>query len=452
MRICIVGAGKIGSALAERLSNEGHDITVIDKNERTVENIANTLDVIGFVGNGATYQVQSDAGAAYADLFIAATATDEVNLLACLVAHKLGARYTVPRVRDPELYSQMHHLKDELGLSMVINPELYVAEEIARVLRFPSANKVELFAKGAAELVECRTPENSVIDGLTIMEAAPKIDTGVLVCAVLRGEEVFIPTGGFVLKGGDYLYITGTHSDLVKTFKKIDMHADRVGSVMITGGGKISYYLASILGHEGMSVKIIEKDPKRADFLASALPGTSVLLGDAMDHELLMEEGIDKSDAFVALTGLDECNILSAAYARSNDVRKVIPKVNATNLTTIMGNLGIDTAVSTKQSTADRMLGYVRALSAGSDSANIELLYSLAGGRIEALEFKAQEGREYLDTPLRELAIRKDVLIAVIVRGRKTIIADGSSEIRAGDRVVVVTSGERITALSDILR
>lgn len=451
MKICIVGAGKIGGALAERLSDEGHDITVIDTNERAVENMSNTLDVIGCVGNGATYHVQRDAGVADADMLIAVTATDEINMLACLIAHKLGVSYTVPRVRNPEYYAQLHYLKDELGLSMVINPELATAEEIARILRFPSANRVELFAKGRGVLVECRMPEDSVLNGLTLIQASPVIGSSVLVCAVLRGEEVFIPSGDFVLKSGDYLYITGAHAELVRAFKKIDMHAERLSSAMIIGGGRISYYLASILHKDGMQVKIIERDPARADELAALLPHASILLGDSTEHELLMEEGINKMDAFIALTGLDECNILTAAYAQMNNVRKVIPKVNDKNVSVLTEALGLNSVVSPKQATTDRILGYVRALAAGADSANVELMYSLAGDRIEALEFCAASTGAYLDKPLSELSLKRDILIACIIRGRKTIIPGGSDCIRAKDKVLVVTANKRISALTDIL-
>ena len=451
MKICIVGAGKIGGALAERLSDEGHDITVIDKNERAVENISNTLDVIGFAGNGAAYQTQQDAGVADADMLIAVTATDEVNMLACLIAHKLGVKYTVPRVRNPEYYSQLHYLRDELGLSMVINPELATAEEIARILRFPSANRVELFAKGRAELVECRMPEDSVLSGLSLIQASPVIGSSVLVCAVLRGEEVFIPSGNFVLRGEDFLYITGAHADLVRAFKKIDMHAERLSAVMIIGGGRISYYLASILEHEDMQVKIIERDALRADELASLLPRASILLGDATDHELLMEEGINKTDAFVALTGMDECNILSAAYAKICNVRKVIPKVNNKNLSSLVDGLGLESTVSPKQTTADLILGYVRAVAAGADSANVELMYSLAGDRIEALEFCASGTGAYLNTPLSGLNLKRNILIACIIRGRKIIIPKGSDCIHEKDRVLVVTADKRLSALTDIL-
>lgn len=451
MKICIVGAGRIGVALAERLSGENHDITVIDKNEKAVEHISNTLDIIGYVGNGATYPTLEEAGAADADLLIAVTATDEINMIACLIAHKLGAKYTAARIRNPEYHAQLHHLRDELGLSMAINPELAAAEEIARILRFPSANYVELFAKGAAELVECTTPKDSVLDGKTLIEAAPILGSEVLVCAVIRGEDVFIPTGTFVLKGGDYLYITGSHSALVKTFKKIDLHNERVNSAMITGGGKVSYYLSQILGRNGLDVKLVEKDPERADELAALLPKTNVLLGDATDHELLMEEGINNTDAFIALTGLDECNILSSAYAKMNKVRKVITKVNNQNLYGLSGSLGLDSVISPKDTTADLISGYVRALSASADSDNVELMYSLANGRIEALEFKAPAQGEYLDIPLSELKIKKGILLALIIRGRKTIIPRGSNRIMAGDRVVVVTSGMQLTALSDIL-
>lgn len=451
MQIVIVGAGKVGFTLATQLQLEGHDITVLDKNEQVIEKIGNSLDVIGYVGNGASYPVLQAMDLSRCDLLLAVTASDEVNMLCCLLAHKLGAKYTVARVRNPEYAEQLTILKDDLGLSMTVNPERAAAAEIARILRFPSASRVELFARGKAELVASRVAEGSALDGIPLSRLPQKFGVRVLICAVERNNEVVIPGGDFTIQTGDTLYLTGAPADMAKAFRRIHLHTDPARSVMIVGGGRISYYLAEMLHREGASVKIIEQNQARAQELAAQLPSAVVLHGDASDHDLLLEEGLKRCDAFVTLTGVDEGNILSALYAIDLNVPKVIAKVNSDNLAKLIKNTDLQTTVSPKQITANQILCYVRALAAGLSDENVLSLYKILGGRVEVLEFVAPEEGAFLNTPLKDLRLKKNTLIACLVRGGRTIIPDGTERILPKDGVLVVTADQRLRELKGIL-
>lgn len=451
MRIFIVGCGKIGQTLARQLVAESHDVTVIDTDEQVLSNMNNTLDVICYAGNGASFLALRDAGAESADLLIAVTESDEVNMLCCLTAHKLGARHTVARVRSPEYFEQLYFLKEELGLSMVINPELAAAQEIARILRFPSAAKVELFAKGRAELVSFRLPENSPLIGVPLHQLPQKTGMRVLFCAVDRDGEVSIPDGAFELRAGDRVYITGATEEMSGAFRRMHMFSSRVRDVIIAGGGRITYYLAGMLVKAGMRVKIIERDAARAQELGSLLPKCTILCGSVADHELLLEEGLSGSDAFVALTGLDEGNILAAMYAASSGARKVIAKVNNANLVQLIRGGRLESVVSPRDITANRIVAYVRAVNASRDSSNVESLFQIVGGKVEVLEFHAGEEGAFLHVPLKDLQTKPGILIACIVRGGKAIIPGGMDSIEPRDGVLVVTKDHHLTALEDIL-
>lgn len=452
MRIIIVGGGKVGFSLAKQLENEDHEITVIDTNEHVINQISSSLDVYACVGNGAVYSVLKSAGVENCDLLIAVTATDEINLLCCLGAHKLGAKRTIARVRNPEYSEQLVALKDDIGLSMSINPERAAAAEIARLLRFPAASQVELFAHGRVELVSCKVTAGNILCDLKLCDLQKTIGAKVLICAVTRGDETTIPSGGFVLKEGDELYLTGAPGEIRRVFKKADLFTDRVRTVMIGGGGKITYYLAQILSRENISVKIIEKDEARASALAAALPKAVILNGDIADYELLNEESVDRQDAFVALTGLDEGNILSALYADRRSVNTVIAKVNNENLYSLIKNSNIDAVVSPKNVTANLICGYVRALDARNPESSVLSLCKLVDGRVEALEFRAREkDKGVIGVPLMELRMKKNMLVACLVRKGRVIIPGGADYIQAGDSVLVVTAGRRLGALTDIL-
>ena len=451
MRIFIVGCGKIGQTLARQLVAESHDVTVVDNDEQVLETMGNTLDVICYAGNGASYLALRDAGAADADLLVAVTASDEVNMLCCLTAHKLGARHTVARVRNPEYFEQLYFLKEDLGLSMVINPELAAAQEIARILRFPSAAKVELFAKGRAELVSFRLPEDSPLLGVPLHELPKKTGMRVLFCAVDRDGEVSIPDGEFRLRAGDRVYLTGATEEIGGAFRRMHLVSSRVRDVIIAGGGRITYYLAGMLHKAGMGVKIIERDAARAQELSTLLPRCTVLHGSVADHELLLEEGLAGSDAFVALTGLDEGNILAAMYASSSGVRKVIAKVNNANLVQLVRDGRLESVVSPRDITANRIVAYVRAVNASRDSGNVESLFQIVGGKVEVLEFHAGDEGAFLNVPLKDLRTKPGILIACLVRGGRAIIPGGMDSIHPRDGVLVVTKDHHLTALEDIL-
>lgn len=450
MKTIIVGGGKVGLSLARQLSVEGYDVTLVDRNDRVVEQARTTLDVIGIVGNGAAYPVLESAGAKDADLLVALTASDEINMLCCLTAHQIGSKYTIARVRNPEYYDQLFFLKECLGLSMVVNPELAAAEEIARILRFPSATKVELFARGRVELVSYHVTESSGLSGAILSDLPRKAGIKVLICAVEHEGNVIIPSGDYRIANDDIIYFTGAPEQITVAFRKLHLLTDRVQNVLIIGGGRISYYLANKLAKDRINVKIIEKDGARASELAAALQKAVVLNGDASNHELLLEEGLSKQDAFVALTGLDEGNILSAIYAYRHQVPKVIAKVNNDSLVPLIRKTGLESVISPKQITANQILRFVRALSAGHESGDIVALYQIVGGRVEVMEFRAT-AEEYCNIPLKTLPMKQNILIACIVRRGKTIIPDGEETIQRKDSVLVVTAGQRLKRLTDIL-
>ncbi len=454
MKIVIVGGGKVGSKLTESLCAEGHDIIVIDSNADVLERLSNVMDVGCVVGNGATYKAQKEARVESADLLIAATAHDEINMLCCIVAHKLGAHNTIARIRDPEYTEQLALLKDELGLSMTINPELAAAEEISRMLRIPSALNVEIFARGRVELIEMRISPDSPLVGISLMQIYKRYQIKLLICVVARGSEVIIPNGEFVLNAGDRLHITASPVEMARFFKAVYPDKRRkIKSVMITGGSRIAYYLAQRLARVGIGVKIIENSAERAKELSQLLAKAIIIRGDSTDHELLREEGLDEADAFIALTGMDEMNIISAFFAKWRNVGKVVAKVNNENLFGILPEGVLDSVVSPKTATANQILSFVRGVDSSPEGSNVETVYQIAGGRAEALEFAAKGNHPVFGIPLKELSIRlkKELLIACIVRGATTIIPGGNDSILSGDRVVIITKHRRINDLMDIL-
>lgn len=441
----------MGYTLAAHLLAENHDITVIDKDENVLNQTQNTLDVIGYLGNGAAYHTLVESGAAKADMLIAATASDEINMLCCLSAHKLGAKITVARVRNPEYYEQSNFLKSELGLSMVFNPERLAAAEIARILRFPSTADVEVFAGGRAEMVSCRVKPESPLEGVPLRDLAKKTGLNVLICAVERDGAVMIPSGDFVPCVNDKLYFTGSPTSVGAAFKKINLTASRARSVLIAGGSRIAYYLATELEKSGVEVKIIEVNPARAQELCRVLPKTSIIGGDAADYELLREEGIATVDAYISLTGLDEGNILSGLYAAEQGAKKVIVKVNNDNFVPLINGSSLETIISPKRIVANRILSYARAVSAGTVSGNIKSMYKFIDGNVEMLEFSAGADGSYLNVPLKDLAIQKGIIVACIIREGKVIIPGGNEKILANDSVLLVTAERKLQSLSDMV-
>lgn len=451
MRITIIGGGKLGTSIARGLRAENHEITVIDKDEAVISNLSNTLDVIGYVGNGASYAVLESAGVSDCDLLIATAETDEVNMLTCFFAHKLGAKHTIARVRDPEFVEELYHFQEDLGLSMAVNPELLAAEEIARVLRLPSATHVELFAGGQVELVSCRLPEDSEFSDVLLSDLSETYGIHALICAVCRGEDTVIPRGDFRLSGGDLLYLTGSPRVIENTLRKLHLITHPVENVMITGGGHVSYYLAEALSKKKIKVKILERLESRAEELAGLLPEATILCGHASDQELLAEEGIDKTDALVALTGLDEGNILSALYAKRKRVPKVIVKVNDRSMVRLIPDGSLETVISPKEVATNHILRYVRAITSRAPEGNVLSLYKLAEGNVEVAEFRAAENSGVVNTPLSELALKKDILVACLVRKGKILFPRGTDSILPEDSVLVVSRNRILYELSDIL-
>lgn len=451
MRITVVGGGRIGTSLIRGLVAEKHEITLIDSDEKVVETVGSLHDIIGYVGNGAAYSVLESAGVRGTDLLIAVTANDEINMLACLTAHKLGVAQTVARVRSPEYVEHMYLLKDDLSLSMTINPEYAVAEEIARVLRFPSATHVELFAEGKVEMVTFTVTEENPLCGALLSQLPQKIGTSVLVCAVDRGGEIVIPSGSFRISANDTVYLAGAPADVSATFRKVGLSQNPVRTVMLAGGGNISYYLAERLLHEHVHVKIVEENEKRCEELAEALPGAVILHASVSEHEVLLEEGLPKTDAFVALTGLDEANILASLYADRQKVRKVIGKVESGSLAALAKDSGVS-VISPKQVTENQILRFVRSMADRVPETSVLSLYKLADGQAEMYEFALEDEIPGLcDIPLMKLKLRPGVLVACVVRSGKIIIPHGTDVMKKGDRVLVVSAEQILSELTDVL-
>ncbi len=452
MKIVIVGDGKVGQALTGRLAEEGHDVVVIDSSPKALRTSVEVHDVMGVSGNGASYAVQKEAGVEEADLLIAATSGDELNLLCCMVAKKLGARHTIARVRNPDYADQLVLMKEELGLSMTINPELAAAREIARMLRFPSALKLDSFARGQVELVEIKVKADSPLLGQALYSLSSRLGIRILICAVRRGEDVYIPTGDFVLREGDKISITASPDQLDSLFRKLGIYRHKIHRVMVVGGGRIAYYLAKQLLKLGMFVKIIEQDAARCEQLSETLPKAHIILGDGTERELLEEEGIADMDALVAVTGMDEENIIISMYAGTLGLAKVVTKINRMSFQEILDGAGIESVITPKGITVNQIVRYVRAME-NSQGSNVETLHRIVGGRVEALEFNVAGNcqGELTGIPLKDLRTRKNLLIACIIRGRQIIYPGGNDTIEEGDNVIVVTTEHQLQDLSDIL-
>ena len=439
MNIIIVGCGKVGQALAEQLNEEGNDITVIDLLASKVNETAARYDVLGVVGNGATHLTQQEAGIRNADILIAVTGSDELNLLCCLIAKKAGNCHTIARVRSPQYSSEAPYLKEELGLAMVINPEQAAAAEIARVLRFPSAIKIDTFAKGRVELLKFKLPEASPLAGLAVKEISTKLHCDVLVCTVERGSSAYIANGEFRFLDKDIISIIASPKNANLFFKQIHYKMNSVKDVMIVGGGDITHYLCEILNRSGINIKIIEKDLQRCEELSETLEYATVINGDAVDQEVLLEEGVDRVGAFVALTNLDEENILLSLFAKSMKVNKLVTKVNRIDFDDVIRHLDLDTVIYPKNITSESIVRYVRAMK-NTIGSNVETLYNIIKGKIDASEFIIKENSPIVGKPLMELKLKPDVLVASIWRDRKVIIPRGGDSMQVGDGVVIVSS------------
>lgn len=451
MQIVIIGDGKVGHKLAVQLSEEDYDIVLIDQNAGKLKEALNRLDIICITGNGADAEIQRQAEVDRSDLVIACASTDEFNMLSCLLAKRLGAKHTIARVRNPIYYQQIDLLRSDLHLSMAVNPELSAANEIARILLFPEASKVETFMKGRAELVEHILKAGNPLAGLSLAEIDRRFKIDMLVCAVKRGNSVFIPDGDFVLQEDDRLHIAAGHHDLRSIFKSMGKKNTKIKRVMICGGGNVCFYLSRQLLQAGMQVKIIERSKEKCEYLCELLPKATIIQGDAADHDLLIEEGIGESDAVVALTGMDEENIIMSLFAKAQGVDKIIAKVNEDSRAQMVEGLGIDSIVSVKSAAADEIVNYVRAMKNSYSSANVETSYRLLGGKVEAMEFIIRKECRFTNVALKDLPTKPNHLIACIGRGRKVIIPGGDDHMEVGDSVIVVTKEHTINEFTDIL-
>ena len=450
MKIVIIGSGKVGRAIVEHISKEGHDLCVIDKNTKVVEELINSFDISGVLGNGASYEIQKKAEVDKADIVITTTSSDEVNILACLVAKKLGAKNTIARIRNHEYYQQVNFMKKDLGLSMIINPEQEAANEIVRMLDFPQALKIDTFSKGRISLIELFIGKDSPLVGDTLQVIRQKYPYQVLVCAVQRGENVFIPKGDFIIEANDKIHITAPRDEIVKFLSKLGYIDKKLSSVMVVGGGKISNYLVQKLVKNKYRVKVIEVDEKRCYELGELFPDATIICGDGADQDLLVDEGIESTDALVSLTGMDEENIIISMYASNIKVPKVISKVNRDGFAGMLQSTGIASVVSAKNIAAVRVVRYVRALS-NSRGSNVVTLYKLVNNQVEALEFAVNSKALCIDKTLKELKLKKGILIAAIIRNNEVIIPDANSCIKLNDSVIVVTNNPYLDNLNDIL-
>lgn len=450
MRIIIVGCGKIGLSIIKQLVIEKHDITVIDKNQEVINDITNNYDVMGLVGNGASYSVQKDAGVDRTDLLIAVTGSDEINLLCCLFAKKAGNCNTIARVRDPLYSKEIQYIKDELGLSMIINPEYAAAVEISRLLRFPSADKIDTFAKGRVELLNLVITEDSPFVDKTLIDVAKRVLSDILICTVERGDDIFIPNGAFILRANDKITIVASAVNSREFFTKIGYDTHQVKDTMIIGGGTMTYYLAEILLKMGIKVKIVEVNREKCETLSENLPRATIINGDATNQEILIEEGINGCDSFVSLTGIDETNIILSLFAKTRTQGKIVTKIDRISFDDIINTFNVGSLIYPDKIAADYIVSYVRAMQ-NSIGSNVETLIKLNGGRVEALEFKILKGSPVIGIPLMQLNLKRDILIGCINRRGTIIIPKGQNTIEEGDTVIVVTTKSGLSDIKDIL-
>ena len=450
MKIIIVGCGKVGTTLAEQLNRENHDITLIDCDSEALQSISDSTDVMSVTGNGAVYQVQMEAGIKEADLLIATTNSDELNMLCCLIAKKAGNCHTIARIRNPEYSAEINYIREELNLSLAINPELAAAREIARLLRFPNAIKIELFAKGRIELLKFLIPKDSILDRMKVMDVVSRLKSNVLICAVERGDNVVIPDGNFEMRGGDKISFIAPHADCADFFRKAGIENNTVNSAMFVGGGKLTVYLAKALADTKIKIKIIEQDEERCRILSEILPHAMIIHGDGSDQKLLLEEGIRQTEAFASLTGFDEENILLSLYAASQSGAKLITKVNKIAFENVINSLNLGSVIYPKMLTADIILQYVRAMQ-NSMGSNIETLYKIVADKAEALELRVRGDSPVLGIPLEKLRTRNNLLVACINRNGRIIMPRGKDTLEAGDTVIIVTTHTGLNDLKDIL-
>lgn len=450
MRIIIVGAGKMGKAILKHVCKENHEVVVIDNRAKVIEDIINTYDVMGICGNGVSYEIQKSAGTDKADLFIALTVTDETNMLACLIAKRLGAKNTIARVRDVDYNKQIELMRGTLEITRTINPELESAKEILRIINFPEALKVESFAHGDADITEFFISNDSPIAGLSLMQINQKLGVSVLICAVERGSEVFIPNGQFVIKGNDKIYIVSSQAESKAFVSKLGLSKTKLKNIMIIGASKIAYYLAEALVNNKYNVKIIEVNQDKAKAIAESIKGANVVLGDGANQEVLSEEGLQNYDAVVCLTGIDEENIIISLYANKLNIRKTITKVNKASFAGLLESIEMGSVIYPQEIAANQVVSYIRS-NANRRGNNIVTLHKIVNNQVEAVELIVSKESSLLNKPLKDLKLKENILIGGIIRNQEVIIPSGTTTINENDSVIVVSKGIIINDLGDIL-
>ena len=450
LNIIIVGCGKVGATLTEQLSKEGHDITLIDKNANAMNALADLYDVMGIVGNGASYSIQMEAGIENADLLISVTNSDELNLLCCTVAKRVGDCAAIARVRNPDYNEEINYLREKLGLAMIINPEREAGREIAKVLYLPTALEINTFAHGQAEMIKLRIPKGNIMHQQSIVSLAKKVSVSFLICAIERNGKVTIPSGDFVLEAGDVISFITPRLTTRTFLREIGFETNQVADAMIVGGGTSAYYLAKRLISADIEVKIIERNPSRCEELSELLPKATIICGDGGDVDLLLEEGIEDTEAFVPLTGMDEENIMLTLHAKQVSNAKVITKINRFNFKSVVNSLDLGSVIYPKYITAEAIIAYVRAKQASMDS-NIETLYHLFDYQAEAIEFRIDKPSAVTDITLANLKLKNNLLIATINRNGRIFIPTGTDSIHLGDTVIVVTTHSGFNVIEDIL-
>ena len=445
MKIVLVGGGKVGTALARQLSEEGHNVTVIDTNKARVEHIGESYDVMSILGNGSSITTLSEAGVEEADVFIAVTGSDELNLLCCMFAKKAGHCHAIARVRNPSYSHELDFIKKQIGISAIINPEMAAAKEISHLLRFPGASKIDTFAGGRVRLIKFALTERQGLDGV-----ATRLKSDILVCAVERDGGVIIPNGNFVLQNGDQVTFLATQEKAHEFFQRINMPVRPVRNALIVGGGAIAYYLSQELLENHVRVRIVERDPARCNVLAESLPEAQILNEDGSNRDFLLSEGLESTEAFVALTNIDEENVLLTLFAKKHSKGKLVTKINRLEFDDILAGLDLGSIVYPKYMTCDYIVQYVRALQNEAGN-NIKTLYRILDDRVEALEFTVHEESRATGVPLSQLHLKKNLLLCCITRGDNILIPRGGDQIQVGDNVIVVTLEHGLHDLRDIV-
>ena len=450
MNIIIAGDGKVGSTLARQLSAEGHDVMLIDSDANVLNSSIERFDLMGIHGNCASKKVLLQAGVKDAELLIAATGADELNLLCCTTAHGINPKlHTIARIRNPEYTEQIHEMRHIFALSMSVNPERQAAAEIERLLKYPGFLRRDSFAKGRAQIVELRIDSRSKLKDVSLIEMNSILKCKVLVCAVLRDGQAIAPNGTFVLREGDRIFVTAPTNNLATLLKNLGIVTRRVRNVLLCGGGMISFYLARLLEKDGISVRIIEHDLARCNELAALLPDSDIIHGDGTDQDLLTSEGLANCDALVSLTGVDELNMIISLYGISNSLPLVITKLSHLDNRNIIDSLSLGSVVCPKELCCNSIVRYVRAMQQQEGAALS--IHPIADGQAEAVEFLVDKNTRHCGVPLKQLKLKPNILVAIITRGARTEIPNGDSAFREGDAVVVVTSGRgAIRELNDI--